>query len=75
VIRVLDSEGLADGDPLAFRREPAIHWVVALEVVEQVRGPVIGPRLGVLVHSPSMFAMDTWGYGASPASDPEAALV
>lgn len=70
VVRVLDSEVLEPSDPLAFRREAGIAWVVGLQVVEVVKGPEIGERLGVLVHSPSMFATDTWGFGASPQKDP-----
>jgi hypothetical protein len=69
-VRVLDSPTLEPDDPIAFVREPAIHWIVALQVVETVEGDPIGPRLGVIVHSPSMFASATWGLGASPQQDP-----
>lgn len=70
IIKVLDSPTLEPGDALAFVREPAVHWVVALQVVETVEGEPIGARLGVLVHSPSMFAGRAWGFGASPQQHP-----
>lgn len=70
VVRVLDSPTLEPGDALAFVREPEVHWVVALQVVETVEGEPIGARLGVLVHSPSMFAGRTWGFAASPQEHP-----
>lgn len=70
VVRVLDSPTLEPGDTLAFVREPEVHWVVALQVVETVEGEPIGARLGVLVHSPSMFASEVWGLMASPQEHP-----
>lgn len=70
VLRVLDSPELGPEDPVAFVREPEIHWIVALAVVEVVQGDFEGARLGVLVHSPSMFASEVWGFGASPQQHP-----
>jgi hypothetical protein len=69
-LRVLDSPELSQDDPIAFMREPEIHWIVSLTVVEVVEGDFSGERLGVLVHSPSMFASEVWGYGASPQQHP-----
>jgi hypothetical protein len=69
-LRVLDSPELSPDDPIAFVREPEIHWIVSLAVVEVVQGDFTGERLGVLVHSPSMFAGDVWGFGASPQQHP-----
>ena len=68
-VRVLDSAELTQDDPLAFRREPMLSFVVALAVVEVVQGEFTSPRLGILVHSPSEFAGDVWGFGASPQMD------
>jgi hypothetical protein len=69
-VRVLDSPTLSQDDPIAFVREPEIHWIVSLAVVEVVKGDFSGERLGVLVHSPSMFAGDVWGFGSSPQEHP-----
>jgi hypothetical protein len=51
--------------PLAFMREPNLWWVVPLQVVEVESGSFEGTQLGVVVHSPSMFATDVWGFGSS----------
>jgi hypothetical protein len=65
-VRVLDSAELGEDDPIAFRREPMLSFVVSLAVVEVIAGDFPSKRLGVLVHSPSVFAGEVWGYGASP---------
>jgi hypothetical protein len=67
---VLDSEVLEGDDPVAFMRDFAMNWIVSLKVVEVIDGQFNAPRLGVLVHSPSMFASRTWGFGASPQEHP-----
>jgi len=69
-LRVLDSPTLTQDDPIAFQREPAISFIAFLSVVEVVKGDFEGERLGVLVHSPSMFASKVWGFGSSPQLDP-----
>lgn len=69
-MRVLDSPVLSQDDPIAFVPAPEIHWIVSLAVVEVVKGEFSGERLGVLVHSPSMFAREVWGYGSSPQQHP-----
>jgi hypothetical protein len=63
VVRVLDSDSLPEGEPLAFLREPEIRFVVMLHLVETLAGPVIGEHMGVLVHSPSRFAARAWSAG------------
>lgn len=69
-LRVVDSPELRPDDPLAFRREPMIAFVVQLAVTDVVSGHFSATRLGLLVHSPTMFASDVWGFGASPQTDP-----
>lgn len=70
VVRVVDSSRYDPKDTLAFQRSAGLNWLVFLEVREQVSGPDIGPRLGVLVHSPSKFATLVWGLASSPQTDP-----
>lgn len=69
-VKVMDSERLEATDPLAFVREPELRFIATLEVVETLTGPSIGARLGVVVHSPTLFAGKVWGQGGLPQKDP-----
>ncbi|MBK7827253.1 hypothetical protein [Nannocystis sp.] len=69
-VRVLDTTALEESDPLAFVREPELRFVVMLAVVETLVGEAIGSRLGVLVHSPTLFAGKVWGRDGSPEKNP-----
>ena len=69
-VKVVDSQTLEPVDPLAFVREPELRFIATLEVVETVSGPPIGVRLGVLVHSPTLFAGKVWGPDGSPQKHP-----
>jgi hypothetical protein len=52
--------------PLAFMGAHMLSWVVPLKVVAVESGSFQGTQLGIIVHSPSMFATDVWGFGSSP---------
>lgn len=69
-VKVVDSPTLEATDPLAFVREPELRFIATLEVVETLDGPPIGQRLGVLVHSPTLFAGKVWGPDGSPQKHP-----
>lgn len=69
-VKVVDSKTLAATDPLAFVREPELRFIATLEVVETLGGPSIGQRLGVIVHSPTLFAGKVWGRDGSPQKHP-----
>lgn len=70
VVRVIDSPELSQDDPVAFVRDHQLSWIVSLKVVDVVEGEFESERLGVLVHSPSMFANQVWGFGSSPQTQP-----
>jgi hypothetical protein len=56
--------------PMAFVREPMLAWVVPLEVVEVESGTFEGTQLAAVVHSPTTFAIDLWGFGNSAQTQP-----
>lgn len=69
-VNVVDSPTLLATDPLAFVREAELRFIATLEVVETLDGPPIGQRLGVLVHSPTLFAGKVWGRNGEPQKQP-----
>ncbi|MBK8238788.1 MAG: hypothetical protein IPK74_24950 [Deltaproteobacteria bacterium] len=69
-IHVLDTDELGPEDPFVLTRGEMLAWVVTLQVVDVVEGQFDAPRLGVIVHSPSEFATQTWGWHASAQTDP-----
>lgn len=67
-VRVVAGPIEGEDPALAFRPQPMLAWVVELDVVAVESGPFEGEELAVVVHSPSMFAGELWGFMASPDS-------